>query len=72
MSETPPYDKISLLRIAFKGLEDSELQEMAMLTELRTYPADHILCHEGAYEEVFYIIADGNVVISKKMLNEEG
>jgi signal transduction histidine kinase len=61
------YDKISLLRMAFKGLEDHELQAIADLTEIRTYPPDYVLCHEGAFEEVFYIIADGNAVISKKM-----
>ncbi len=65
------YDKIALLRLAFQGLEDSELQEMADLTEIRTYPPEHVLCHEGAYEEVFYIIADGTVVISKKMIEGE-
>lgn len=72
MSETSAYDKISLLQLAFKGLEDVELQEMATLTELCTYPPEHILCQEGADEDVFYIIADGSVVISKKMLGEEG
>ena len=72
MSEThTTYDKISLLRLAFQGLEDSELQEMADLTEIRTYPPEHVLCHEGAYEGVFYIIADGTVVISKKMIEGE-
>jgi signal transduction histidine kinase len=72
MNATLTYDKISLLRLAFKGLDDDELQEMADLTELCTYPSDHILCHEGEYEEVFYIVADGNVVISKKMNDKEG
>jgi signal transduction histidine kinase len=71
MEETRTYDKISLLRIAFQGLKDEELQEMAELTQLNTYPPEQVLCHEGAYEEVLYIIADGSVVISKKMLNEE-
>ena len=72
MNETRTYDKTSLLRLAFKGLEDDELQQMADLTEICTYPADHVLCHEGAYEEVFYIVADGSVVISKKMNDKEG
>jgi len=72
MNETrTTYDKISLLRLAFKGLEDRELQEMAELTEFCTYPPDHILCHEGAYEDVFYIVAEGGVVISKKMIDGE-
>ena len=68
MNETLTYDKVSLLRLAFKGLEDSELQEMADLTEIRTYPAGHALCHEGAYEDIFYIVADGGIAISKKMV----
>lgn len=72
MNEVLTYDKIALLRLAFKGLEDDELQQMADLTELCTYPPEHVLCHEGAHEEVFYIVADGSVVISKKMSGEEG
>lgn len=65
------HDKISLLRLAFKGLEDDELQEMAELTEIRTYPPGHILCREGEYEDIFYIIADGNAEITKKMIDDE-
>jgi signal transduction histidine kinase len=71
MNDTRTYDKISLLRLAFKGLEDNELEEVARLTELRTYPPNHILCHEGAYEDVFYIIADGRIIISQKMIEGE-
>jgi signal transduction histidine kinase len=71
MTDAPAYDKISLLELAFKGLDEAELQEMAALTALRTYPPDHVLCHEGAYEDIFYIIAAGEVVITKKMGDEE-
>src|SRR5688572_20815074 len=69
---TPSYDKISLLRLAFKGLDDNELQEMADLTQLCMYPPEHVLCQEGAYEDKFYIVAEGSVVISKKMLEGAG
>lgn len=72
MSETQPFDKISLLRQAFKGLSADELQEMATATQLRTYPPEHILCHEGAYEEVFYVIADGNAAVSKNISEQDG
>jgi signal transduction histidine kinase len=65
------HDKVSLLRLAFPGLEDNELEEMAELTEFCTYPANHVLCHEGAFEDVFYIITDGSIVISKKMGEDE-
>jgi len=70
MNDTLTYDKISLLRLAFKGLDDSELEQMATLTELCTYPPEHVLCHEGAYEDVFYIVAEGSVVITKKIIDE--
>jgi signal transduction histidine kinase len=72
MSETQPFDKISLLRLAFHGLTEEELQEMAALTRFCAYPPEHILCHEGAYEEIFYVIADGNAIISKKISDQDG
>jgi len=68
MNETRTDDKIYLLRLAFKGLGDDELEEVASLTKFRTYPSNHILCHEGAYEDVLYIIAEGQIVISQKMI----
>lgn len=71
MNHTLTYDKISLLRLALKGLDDKELREVADLTELRTYPPDYILCHEGVYEDVLYIVAEGNIVISKKIVEGE-
>ncbi|NOT05747.1 MAG: cyclic nucleotide-binding domain-containing protein [Anaerolineales bacterium] len=72
MNESQPFDKISLLRLAFNGLADVELQEMAGLTDLRTYPPDHVLCHEGVYEDIFYIVADGTASISKNISEEDG
>ena len=66
------YDKISLLRLAFKGLDDDEMQEMAALSRFSSYPHDHILCQEGALEDVFYIVADGNIIITQKLSEEEG
>lgn len=71
MNETVTYDKIYLLRLAFKGLDDHELEEVAGLTEFHTYPPNYILCHEGAYEDVLYIIADGQIVISQKIIDGE-
>lgn len=66
MTDPRADDKIFLLRLAFKGLDDEELAQVAALTEFRTYPANHVLCQEGAYEDVLYIIADGRIVISQK------
>ena len=71
MNETKTIDKISFLRLAFQGLEDNELRDIAELTEFRTFPPDHILCHEGAIENEFYIIAEGNAIITKKVGEEK-
>jgi signal transduction histidine kinase len=72
MIEETAFDKISLLRLAFKGLKDEELQEISDHTRLCTYRPDYILCHEGAYEDIFYIIADGRMVITKRISEQEG
>jgi signal transduction histidine kinase len=71
MNQMLTHDKTYLLRLAFKGLEDRELEEVARLTEFRTYPSNTILCHEGAYEDVLYVIADGKIVISQKIIDGE-
>ncbi len=72
MIEAQSLDKISLLHLAFKGLTENELHEMAAMSQLCSYPPEHTLCHEGAYEEVFYIIADGIVTISKNISEHDG
>jgi signal transduction histidine kinase len=71
MNDTLTHDKIALLRLSFKGLDEAELAEVAGLTTLRIYPANHVLCHEGAYEDVLYVIADGKALISQKTLEGE-
>ncbi len=67
MSKLHTFDKIALLKLAFNGLAEEELEHMAALTDLRTYPPDTVLCHEGAHEEIFYVLAEGTAVISKRM-----
>ena len=58
-------EPIELLERAFPALAFKELRHLAGLAKVRTYPADTVLCHEGAYEQTFYLISDGNVVITK-------
>ena len=65
-------DKFPLLRLVYQGLSDKKLTEIAELSHVHSYPADYLLCHEGAYEDVLYIIADGRVSISQKMVDGEG
>jgi signal transduction histidine kinase len=72
MSETAIIDKIAILRQTFDGLTEDELHEIAKLTHLREFPADYILCREGAFEDTFYIVASGQAVITKKISDQEG
>jgi len=65
-------EKISLLKLVYKDLADEKLAEIAELSHARSYPADHFLCREGAYEDILYIIAEGNVQISQKVIDGTG
>jgi len=72
MSESDFPEKISLLKLAFKGLDEDDLHEMAALSRFNTYPEGHVLCQEGAREDIFYVIADGSVLISQELNEVEG
>lgn len=56
--------KTTLLKRAFNNLTPEELEELANLTEIKTYPAGCVLCREGAYEDTFYILVDGQAAIT--------
>ncbi|MGQ0600541.1 MAG: ATP-binding protein [Anaerolineales bacterium] len=64
-NSTTPINKSAVLSQTFVGLTEDEIQDMAHVTRAHTYPPGHVLCHEGAYEEVFYILASGEAVITK-------
>lgn len=64
-------DKIALLRESFSDLTYDEIAKMAELTQVCTYPANTVLCHEGAEEDAFYIIAHGEAQITKR-ISEQG
>ena len=65
-------DRAALLSQTFTGLSDEELDELGQLTKIGQYPAGHVLCHEGAYEDIFYILAAGEAIISKHIGAQEG
>src|SRR5262245_42085653 len=63
---------MTLLGQTFAGLSDEELNELADLTAVQAYPPDHTLCHEGAYEDTFYILAAGEALTTKQISDAEG
>src|SRR5258706_7856067 len=55
-----------LLERAFPALDPDEVQHLASLAKLNTYPPDTVLCHEGEFEHTFYLVSSGGVIITKR------
>jgi len=64
--------KLTLLSQTFAGLSENELDELSAVTRVNRYPADYLLCREGAFEEVFYILAEGEALVTKQISEHEG
>ncbi len=64
-------DVIGQLREAFPDLDEDALHEIATLVRTQTYPPGTLICKEGAYEDVFYVIVDGEVAITKHFDGDE-
>lgn len=62
---------IEVMQKAFPGMEAGEANRIVQLGNLMAVQADTILCHEGQFETVFYIIMQGNVVVSKVINDSE-
>ena len=64
-------DVIGKLREAFPDLDDAALKQLSGLVRTATYPPGILICKEGAYENVFYLIVSGEVAITKHLEGEE-
>ena len=58
-------DTRSVLLRAFPGLPTIQAESLISASDQTSYPADTILCHEGALESTFYILLEGEVRVSK-------
>ena len=61
-----PY---TILQKAFPGLTDTEAQEMIHAGKLIRFASGTVICREGAVEDSFYIISQGQVEVTK-VINE--
>jgi signal transduction histidine kinase len=59
----------SIIQRAFPGTPSVEANEMAQSGDIKSYPADWVLCRENALEDIFYIILGGEVQVTK-VINE--
>ncbi len=59
-------DVMAILQDAFPDLDAAALAALAPLVCVHTYPPETVICQEGAYEDVFYLIVAGEVAITKQ------
>jgi two-component system phosphate regulon sensor histidine kinase PhoR len=56
---------------AFPGITPTEVSELITKSTLKNYPAGTVLCHENALENIFYLILEGRVEVTKVINNRE-
>jgi signal transduction histidine kinase len=52
---------------AFPGITPDEVQELITHSQVHSYPAGSVLCHEDQVESTFYMILEGEVVVTKSI-----
>jgi len=56
---------------AFPGIKTNEIEELIAHSQVRTYAPGAVLCREGAIEDRFYMILEGEVEVTKNINNSE-
>ena len=64
-------DLRKILMQAFPGIPSIEADNLIQSAKVRLYDPGVVLCSEGAIEDTFYIILNGEVRVSKVINNEE-
>ncbi|MBE2195697.1 MAG: cyclic nucleotide-binding domain-containing protein [Anaerolinea sp.] len=62
---------LELLERAFPTISREHLLQLAELAQVRHYPPNTVLCREGAYEQVLYLISEGKCSITKRLTEKE-
>ena len=55
----------SIFKTIFRGLDARALDTLRELAQVRTYPPQTILCHQGEVEHTFYVVVEGRVAITQ-------
>jgi signal transduction histidine kinase len=56
---------------AFPGIKPAEVEELISNCQVKSYPEGTVLCRENASEEIFYMILEGEVRVSKLLNSME-
>ncbi len=69
--EIPGLKPYEVLQQAFPGMLRSDAEELVSAGDVYVVPADTVVCMEGAIEDTFYIILEGEVRVTKVINDEE-
>ncbi|MGQ0604448.1 MAG: PP2C family protein-serine/threonine phosphatase [Anaerolineales bacterium] len=67
VTATTAPDYAAILRQAFPGVTEDDVAALMQAAVAQTYPPEHVLCHEGEIEHLFYILAEGQAKISQRL-----
>jgi signal transduction histidine kinase len=56
---------------AFPGITPDEVQDLISQSQVRNYPAGTVLCREDEIENIFYMILEGEVEVTKSINKSE-
>jgi signal transduction histidine kinase len=56
---------------AFPGITPDEVQELISHSQVHSYPAGTVLCREDKIENIFYMILEGEVAVTKSINSTE-
>ena len=56
---------------AFPGIKPAEVEELVANCQVQSYPQGKVLCRENAVEQVFYMILEGEVQVTKLVNDRE-
>jgi len=60
-----------IVQRAFPGISPEEVATLVTNSQLKSYPAETVLCHEKALEETFYLILEGEVEVTRVINDRE-
>ena len=56
---------------AFPGITPDEVQELISHSQVHSYPAGTVVCREDEIENIFYMILEGDVAVTKSINSTE-
>lgn len=64
-------DPVALFSRVFPNIDRRVITHLARLAQIKNYPAGWVLCYEGDRGDTFYLVASGQIAITKRLMENE-